>query len=78
MPVVTCQNQDCGKSFEARPSDIKRGRGKYCCKSCASKSVSNIKRHKRFKHKYNYHATDYIREGYALCDYSEISLSDIL
>lgn len=67
MPVVRCQNQDCGKSFEVRQSELNRGRGKYCSKSCSSKSTSHLKKLTRTKHKYNYHATDFYREDdYAL------------
>jgi len=32
-----CQNKECGKKFLIKPSDIKRGGGKYCSKKCGGK-----------------------------------------
>lgn len=34
MTTVTCVNRTCGKLFQARTADIKRGWGKFCDKSC--------------------------------------------
>ena len=37
MSAVTCE---CGKVFEARPADIKRGWAKSCSKSCAARQTN--------------------------------------
>ena len=29
-----CQNKKCGMPFKARSADVKRGWGRFCCKSC--------------------------------------------
>lgn len=34
----TCSNPQCGKSFEARQSDVNRGWGLYCSKQCKARS----------------------------------------
>lgn len=34
--MITLKCQSCGKEFERFPSDIKRGWGKYCSRSCRS------------------------------------------
>ena len=31
---VVCKNKRCKKVFQAREADVKRGWGKFCCKSC--------------------------------------------
>lgn len=36
----------CGKYFDARLSDVKRGRSKYCSLSCAAKINNNVVAHK--------------------------------
>jgi hypothetical protein len=35
MITVTCANERCGKTFDARLVDVQRGWGRYCSKSCA-------------------------------------------
>jgi hypothetical protein len=34
MVEVICGNKSCRKKFQARTADVKRGWGKFCCKSC--------------------------------------------
>ena len=34
MTSVTCHNNQCKKVFQTRTADVKRGWGKFCCKSC--------------------------------------------
>lgn len=34
MTTVKCHYRKCGKEFEARTADVKRGWGKFCSKSC--------------------------------------------
>lgn len=29
-----CANRSCRKQFQARAADVKRGWGRFCCKSC--------------------------------------------
>lgn len=36
---------ECGKEFEVNPSVLKRGRGKFCSHSCASKVSIRMRRH---------------------------------
>lgn len=44
MVIRTCTN--CGKDFSIRESDVKRGRGIFCGKSCAASGVNgNTYRH---------------------------------
>lgn len=38
--TVTCP---CGKKFEARTADVKRGWGKFCSKSCKASGQLTIK-----------------------------------
>ena len=33
----------CGKEFEVKPSEIKRGSGKFCSLSCARRAQKNFK-----------------------------------
>lgn len=40
MSKVKCICKECGVEFEARLSDIKKGRGKFCSRKCAGKSHS--------------------------------------
>ena len=42
MVDVVCKNTRCKKEFKARSADVKRGWGKFCCKSC--KAVEQEKR----------------------------------
>ncbi|MCA0856130.1 hypothetical protein [Phaeobacter italicus] len=41
MTTVKCGNKKCGKEFQARTADVKRGWGKFCSKSC--KAVRQFK-----------------------------------
>ena len=36
---ITTECVHCNKSFQARPTDLKRGRSKYCTRSCKSKAA---------------------------------------
>lgn len=55
--TVKCKN--CGKSFEVRVSDVKRGWGKYCSKSCKAKyqekKTGQYKDYINRNHKHNIH-----------------------
>ena len=46
MPIVTCKK--CSKSFYVKPSHLKLGWGKYCSKTCRTKSQLNGKKVKCF------------------------------
>lgn len=35
--------EHCGKPIHIHTSDISRGKGMYCCKSCAAKNQQTIK-----------------------------------
>ena len=37
MASMTTQTCRCGKQFQARTADVKRGWGKFCSKSCKAK-----------------------------------------
>jgi len=42
MTTVKCRNKKCGKEFEARTADVKRGWGKFCSKSCKAKKQGRL------------------------------------
>lgn len=42
MTKVKCHNKKCGKEFEARTADVKRGWGKFCSKSCKAKKQGRL------------------------------------
>lgn len=42
--IVKCKH--CGKDFNAKPADVKRGWGKFCSKSC--KAIEQEKRTGQF------------------------------
>ena len=39
MVDCVCLNKACGKPFQARATDVKRGWGRYCCNTCKNKGV---------------------------------------
>lgn len=41
MTLVICKNKQCKKEFQARTADVKRGWGKFCCKSCKAIEQEN-------------------------------------
>lgn len=41
MTTVTCHNKSCKKEFQARTTDVKRGWGKFCSKSCKAIEQEN-------------------------------------
>ncbi len=41
MTSVICKNKQCKKVFQARTADVKRGWGKFCCKSCKAIEQEN-------------------------------------
>lgn len=50
MPDRTCQN--CGKQFQARQADVRRGWARFCSKSCkASHQERNTGQHAAYLHR---------------------------
>jgi hypothetical protein len=47
MPVIACIQ--CNKEVERKPSDIKRGGGKYCSKACHIEAQRELKKQKEEK-----------------------------
>jgi hypothetical protein len=44
MPVqCVCENPSCGKAFFKNPSEIARGAGHYCSRSCASAAQKHVR-----------------------------------
>lgn len=41
--TITCQAEGCSNTKEVKLSDIKRGYGRFCSKSCAKKGVKKAK-----------------------------------
>lgn len=49
-----CQNKKCGIIFKARSADVKRGWGRYCCKSCkATAQEARTGQYSNFIHRPN-------------------------
>lgn len=45
-----CENKSCRKAFTARAADVKRGWGRFCCKSCkAAEQEARTGQHARHK-----------------------------
>lgn len=57
----------CGKHFQAREADVKRGWGKSCSKSCAAKATNkktgNYARYMNRKRELEEHFEEYGRSG---------------
>ena len=64
MPIIERKCNNCGKEYKAKSSDIDRGWGLCCCKSCASSF--------REKSKPNYNTDRVSKNNYKRALYSHL------